>query len=1521
MRALRKSLQVVALVGTLVVGIVALALIVSQTPWFRDWLRRYVVRESKQYVNGDLSIGSMGGNLLFGVNLGDVALDVSGERVVAVKSLDVRYSVFQLMSSGLEIGDITIEEPVVRLARDGQGWNLARLVKREQKEADREGPGRPISLPSIVLTGGTMYINDTAPSGSYTLPRRIEGLDLKASYEYEPVHYSIAVDHLRFRASSPELTMENLSGKIALRDDTMFLEQVRIKTTETALALEGAIQDYLATPVLNLTATGRVSLPEIGRVVPAAAGYDLHPDLTVKAEGPAERMALNLDLQSEAGQVKGQVTADVQAPDFAVRGDVAIAQLDLAPILKDSAQRSHLTGQARVDIRMASNPSGAPAMDRMAGTFEFHGPRVVAAGYEARNVRVSGSLDGARINLDGRAAAYGGTATTTGFILTPGPGRDLAYDLRGSADGVDLRRLPAATGAPSIETDLSLSEYHVRGEAGTVTGSATLNDSTVEGATLADGTVAEFTVTPSEIAYAARGTVAGLDLQRVGTAFEVDAIAKAEYASEINGAFDVTGSQPRTTGTAGARRRAAAADDPSGLATMKLDATGTLTDSRLMGGRLPQLDFEAHLDGGALQGRAKGAFEGFNPARISGTPRFDGQVTGTVDAAFAIADIVAPITPDGVTADGTVALTGSTVGGLKIDGANVQGRYASQVGDIAKLTVAGPDVKVEASGRLALDRTSESNLTYHVEAVNLAELARLAGQEGVAGTAILDGTLTGNAASLKTTGTVDGSNLSYEKNRALDANSRYTVTVPDLTFARATVEAVTEATFVSAAGLEISALAATTTYADQKIDFATNVKEKTRELDASGQVVLHPDHQEIHLPSLAVRTQGVEWRTAPGSNAAIRYGAGRVELSDVRLVSGDQALDVSGTLALGEEQPAGQEAPPTTGTLKVNARNVDIQQLETLLLMNRGMTGKLSADATVSGSTANPALDGHVEVRNGGFDAYRYESLVADVTYDGDRVGIDATLTQTPAELITVKGTAPMSLFSASPEGEHVGAAPEDEVDLTIKSTALGLAVVQGLTTFVTNVAGTLEADVRVTGSGADPHLDGYIDIKNGAFGVPVGGVSYAGLNTRIELDPDKIRLQKFSILDENGNALTIAGELAVHERQVGAVNVSIQSDDFELIDNELGDVGVESNLKLTGELRRPKIEGSVRVERGRIEVDRILSFFYDPYGVEALPDVVSAERTVEGAGSAEEATRKALATAHTAAPAAAEKAEAAPAPAPAGVMDALELDVQLRIPDNLVLRGKGIRPGGPTGTALGDLNITVGGDITIAKAPGGQIRLLGTANTVRGTYEFQGRRFDLVRGGTVRFTGTPDINPRLDISATRTIPNTGVEARVRITGTPQAPELDLSSTPPLEDSDILALIVFNRPVNELGSGERSSLAATAGGIATGFIAAPLGDSIGRALDLDLFEITTTTEQGDLGAGLTVGQQIGHRAFLKLRQQFGQRSLTEFIVEYQLSDYLRLQVAAAPETSGSANRINQRRVEKAGIDLIFFFSY
>jgi translocation and assembly module TamB len=163
------------------------------------------------------------------------------------------------------------------------------------------------------------------------------------------------------------------------------------------------------------------------------------------------------------------------------------------------------------------------------------------------------------------------------------------------------------------------------------------------------------------------------------------------------------------------------------------------------------------------------------------------------------------------------------------------------------------------------------------------------------------------------------------------------------------------------------------------------------------------------------------------------------------------------------------------------------------------------------------------------------------------------------------------------------------------------------------------------------------------------------------------------------------------------------------------------------------------------------------------------------------------------------------------------------------------------------------------------------------------------------------------------------VETFVRVQGSMRAPELTFSSNPPLDQADILSLIVFNQSLNELGEGQQVSLAERAGALAGGYLTSNLARSIGNALELDEFEIQATGDQG-AGPSLTVGEQVGEKLFVRVRQAFGEAQATEFILEYQLADYLRLQATAA-EASGGTQRVRFRRVERGGIDLIFFFSY
>jgi autotransporter translocation and assembly factor TamB len=1609
-RYLRRTVQVVALVGTLIIGIIALALIVSQTPLFHDWLRKYVVRQAGQYVNGTVSIGSLGGNLFYGVQLGDIAVDFNGERIITLKQVEIKYSLAELASQGVTIRQIRLDEPYVMARRDAAGWNLAKMVKKQEQEANRRGPRKSLSLPDIEIVNGHAAIDDRAPSSDYRYPSRIDGLNVKAGFEYAPVHYSLTLDRFAFVGKAPDLTVRNLAGRIGTRDDDLNVEKLFLQTAQSSVTIDGVLHNYLTTPSLQLTASAPAfSMPEFAGVLPSLSGYNLHPSFDVKADGLVASLRLGLNVRSEAGTASGTVTADLKTPDLGVRGDVSVQHLDLAPILKSPARRSDITGHAKVDLSVASG-SGA-AVDRLRGHVVFDGPSVTAEGYHATNVRAVTDIKGRRVALDARVNAYGGSATAKGFITAPkAAGDPTVFDLTGSAAHINLASLPPNANAPRIATDLNPTAYHVTGSVArttTVEGSATMARSTIAGGTILSGTTGEFALTLRSgqpglqtLTYAARGDVRDMNLRKIGDAFQIASIAKPEYDSRINTRFDVkrSGATVAATridasGTAtnseifggrvpqveyevhlvngptaiqsltytargdvrdlnlrriGETFQIAALSKPeydsritthfdvkgSGttLDRIGLDATGTLVDAKMYGGTLPRMAYDAHLANGTLSGRATGEFRDLDPAQIFGSPRLRGKASGTVDARFSVKDPSAPITPDGIAADGRLTLTPSEIGGLKIDAADIQGQYAARRGTLRQATVKGPDLEASASGPIALDQSGQSNVTYHVAATNLGSLGRLADQPGLAGSAILDGVVTGNAASLKTVGTLDGSKLAYQNNKALDLNGTYTVTMPDLDLARAVVQAQSTATFVQVGGIQINTLTATTNYANRTLDFQAHLAEApsgglavgqsaggARELDATGTVIFHPDHQELHLPSLALRTQGVEWKNAPGSSPTVKYGNNEVQVQGLKLVNSDQALDVDGRFSLGDH--------PEIGGIDVHARNVDIAQLEKLTLQNRGFSGKLDADAKISGNVTTPVVTGHVAVAGGGFQQFKYQSLTADATYTNGRIGVDARLVQTPGAELTAKGTLPMSALRPNPPGVegHAEAGSGEAIDLRIQSTRMDLGIVQGFTRELTNVVGTVQADVHVTGSGTDPHVGGYVDVQNGGFGVAQAGVKFSGMTTRIELQEDRVHVPRFQILDQHGKPLTISGDLAFHEGQAGAVNVALESDDFKIIDNELGNVHLESHLKLTGEVRHPRLVGEVRADAARIEIDRLLLLFANPYSEEAMPDVLSAQESVTSAKGADEATRDALAKGRqvSAENAPRQNATAPETPAPqTGVFSALEMDVHLIAADNLVVRGTDLRPGGPNASQVGSVNATLGVDVQVRKGENGPVTLRGTASTVRGFYEFQGRRFTVNRGGTLQFHGLPQVNPDVDVTAERLIPNTGVTAKIHITGTARAPQIALTSTPPLDEADILSLIVFNRSVNELGTGERASLAETASGIASGFLASSLGKSIGKALDVDLFEITTSDDvTGETAGGVTLGKQIGDKAFVRFRQQFGQRSFTEFMLEYQLATFLRLETRLSPETSGVANRLTQHRVERAGLDLIFFFSY
>src|SRR5438876_3330793 len=222
---MRRLLHALIIVLTLMIGATAAAIIVTQTAWFKNWLRVYIERQANQYLNGKISIGRLGGNLFYGVEMENVGVSMDGSQVVAVKDLGLDYSVFQLLSKGLSVDSIRLDQPVIYLRREGDTWSLSRLVKKQETEADRRGPAYPIAIDTIGIANGSVVVESPVGTSDVKVPKRFDHLDAKLSFKYEPVRYSIEISHVSFRGSEPALAVNALSGGIAVREDTVFVEK------------------------------------------------------------------------------------------------------------------------------------------------------------------------------------------------------------------------------------------------------------------------------------------------------------------------------------------------------------------------------------------------------------------------------------------------------------------------------------------------------------------------------------------------------------------------------------------------------------------------------------------------------------------------------------------------------------------------------------------------------------------------------------------------------------------------------------------------------------------------------------------------------------------------------------------------------------------------------------------------------------------------------------------------------------------------------------------------------------------------------------------------------------------------------------------------------------------------------------------------------------------------------------------------------------------------------------------------
>jgi autotransporter translocation and assembly factor TamB len=145
-----------------------------------------------------------------------------------------------------------------------------------------------------------------------------------------------------------------------------------------------------------------------------------------------------------------------------------------------------------------------------------------------------------------------------------------------------------------------------------------------------------------------------------------------------------------------------------------------------------------------------------------------------------------------------------------------------------------------------------------------------------------------------------------------------------------------------------------------------------------------------------------------------------------------------------------------------------------------------------------------------------------------------------------------------------------------------------------------------------------------------------------------------------------------------------------------------------------------------------------------------------------------------------------------------------------------------------------------------------------------------------------------------------------------------LASIPPLDASDILSLIVFNTSTNDLSALQQQQLAVRAGTLAAGFLAAPMLSALERSLGISQLEIEPAVDNRG-GTRVTIGDELAPGLVARFSRQFGADEYDEATIEYYLSNILRIR--ATFSDASELVRSPFRRVERAGIDLLMFFSF
>ena len=745
--------RIVVYTVAVALALVGLAIGALETGWAKNQLRQLIVRQANQYLTATLEIGRLEGSLLRGLQLGDIRLSRQGQTIVSVDDVELSYSIRELVESGVVIRAIRLVRPKVVAARQQDGrWNLAALLRREVQQRERSGPRRPIHILSIEIMDGDISFDDPLTFGAVRVPSRFSKLDVKASFDYEPVNIHVNLGHASWLG--PDLEMQKLTGVIASGRDGWTFEDLSVRTPESEFTFAGRVDRRVEPTELDLSvAAARFAFQEWSRILPGLRNLAVKSRFDVRLKGPQSKLVTDLTLQSDAGGVDGTFDLDTTVPGWHAAGRATVERLNLALWLNRPNRPSDISG--RIDFNLDLDLGRRFPR----GSYTFEGSHAEFMGYEADAVSARGTISAKEVIVaDAAGAAYGSplrvTAGSVG-IDTPFP-----FRFQGTTSDLDLRRVPTTVPVPHVESRLTL-DYNVSGQfvSPYITGRATFGQSEFLGAAISQGATGSIDTSASPIRYAGEGDLSELNIRRIGEGLEVAWMQDPRYAGTIEGHFYVEGA-----GTS--------------LAALTLNGGGRLARAEVFRGRLFDAQVTVDISNGSLAGTYDGSFSSLDPAVPFADPRFDASLTGSGRARFAVRDLlVRPPTLADYDVDGTFQLHDSVVRDLMMTSATGSARLVDGALEVANLEINGPALEGVGHGRFEFDSEGGSRFEYDVRRAELSLFKATLG-EGVSGRILSKGIVTGPRSALHLSGDATVSDFQAGDVKVLTVAGHYEATVP-----------------------------------------------------------------------------------------------------------------------------------------------------------------------------------------------------------------------------------------------------------------------------------------------------------------------------------------------------------------------------------------------------------------------------------------------------------------------------------------------------------------------------------------------------------------------------------------------------------------------------------------------------------------------------------------------------------------------------------------------------------------------